>query len=40
MRVSMDNIIVNFYCNKMSTKMLLCVTKQLFAHNFFECLVA
>jgi len=32
----MENIIVNFHCNQMSTKMLLCVTKQLFAPNFFE----
>jgi len=35
-RVGMKNIIVNFHCNRMSAKMLLCVTKQLFAPNFYE----
>jgi len=35
MWVGMDNIIVNFHCNQMSTKTLLCVTIQL-RTNFFE----
>jgi len=36
MRVGMQTIIVNFHWNQVSKKMLLCVTKQLFAPNFFE----
>jgi len=42
MWVGMENIIINFHCNQMSTKNViqLCVTKQLFAPTFFESLVA
>jgi len=32
----MENIIVHFHCNQVNTKMLLYVTKQLFAPNFFD----
>jgi len=32
----MENIVVNFHCNRMSTKMLLYATKQLLAPNCFE----
>ena len=36
MRVGMENIIVNFHCNQMSTKNVIVSNEQLFALNFFE----